>query len=459
MTDQRASKEIVASGPPKTITDLLKHEGWRNEIAGSMPKHCELDRFVNVVRATILRNPKLESCTISSISQCLRDCAALGMEPDVLLGRAYLIPYQNRSKQTVECQLIIGYRGLVELAYRSGKVKGIRAEVVHKKDKFVFELGLSPKLRHVPSLEDDPGPITHAYAVADLEGGIQQWTVMTNREILAIKNRSRAGHDGPWVTDFAEMAKKTVFRRLSKMLPLSTEFHDALSREDRSMESAGVFDRDPTTYECETCGARITARAAGLSKKAHGAMLCTACTPDTTPVRFDIEEEPAEDAPPAQETSEAPKAPETPPTPPPAKPAPKKTAPKKEAPAAPAKSSTPEHELVSCCAEHALNLKGHQEPMLVDPPDCPLCQAAVRKVDEDVQRGKPAPQKKPEAEGSPVIDQLASLLGRLKAAQAIRLFYSAGLQVPPEVDGELDLTSIEDENVAVLLKEAKKLGY
>jgi recombination protein RecT len=151
------------------------------------------------------------------------DCSALGIEPDNRM--AYLIPYGN------QCTLIIGYKALVALARRSGEISDIHADIVCANDVFEYSFGSEGKLIHKPKL-GDRGEVIAAYSFAKLKDGSSSYEVMDLDEVNAIKNRSKAGKSGPWVSDFAEMAKKTVFRRHSKWLPVSSEkMQEALEKD------------------------------------------------------------------------------------------------------------------------------------------------------------------------------------------------------------------------------------
>jgi recombination protein RecT len=128
--------------------------------------------------------------------------------------------------------LIIGYRGLIDLARRSGQISRIEAHPAYEKDRFKIQFGLNPILEHEPDLSGDPGPMILVYAVAELRDGTKQVEVMTKKQVDGIRARSKAGKSGPWVTDYDEMAKKTVVRRLCKYLPLSVELVTAFERDD-----------------------------------------------------------------------------------------------------------------------------------------------------------------------------------------------------------------------------------
>ena len=119
--------------------------------------------------------------------------------------------------------MIIGYKGMIDLARRSGQVLSLNAYAVREGDDFSFQLGLKPDIHDVPSLEADriKKPITYVYAVATLQGGGYQFEVMSRAEVEAV--RAKAKSKNIWNTYFEEMAKKTVIRRLFKYLPVSIE--------------------------------------------------------------------------------------------------------------------------------------------------------------------------------------------------------------------------------------------
>lgn len=211
-----------------TVRQLIGNDQFRAQIARALPAHLTPDRFLRVALTTVLRTPKLAQCDQASIANALLTCSQLGLEPDG--RRAHLIPYEDRKRGTVTCQLIIDYKGLVELAMRSGEVAMIHADVVCERDIFEYDRGEVTK--HVINFREPRGKPYAAYAMARFKNGATKYEVMTRDEIESIRSRSRAGQSGPWVTDWNEMAKKTVFRRLAKWLPLSPEYRDALDADD-----------------------------------------------------------------------------------------------------------------------------------------------------------------------------------------------------------------------------------
>jgi len=222
-----ATKAEVARPTTKVgeFNGILKQ--MKPQIQMALPRHLDVDRMLRIVLTTVQRTPKLLDCTRDSLLGCIVSCAQLGLEPDGLLGHAYLLPFFNSRRNITECQLIVGYKGLRKLAMQSGEVSSISARVVHEKDEFEYEYGLGEKLRHIPSDADDPGKLIYAYAIFRMKDGGHHFDVMTVREINRIRDRSKSYQankgSSPWTTDYDEMAKKTVFRRASKMAPASIE--------------------------------------------------------------------------------------------------------------------------------------------------------------------------------------------------------------------------------------------
>jgi len=253
---------VVAEEAPKVRLDrmLALIEAEQAKIMASLAADIPPKRFLAVARQAITRTPRLWECTPASILYALTAAAELGLEPSGLMGSAYLVPYKNRHTQRYEAQLIPGYRGLIGLARRSGEVRTIEAHVVRARDDFMFEYGSEQVLRHVPfvnltgeraepTVDDrgeprqgallDGGMYVAAYAFARLTSGEFQFEVMDVAAIEAVRKRSKAADDGPWVTDWAEMARKTPTRRLLKYLPLSVvDLQRALELEDMAESDA-----------------------------------------------------------------------------------------------------------------------------------------------------------------------------------------------------------------------------
>lgn len=206
---------------PKTkasnIVQQVLSDQFKKQLALAVPKHLNADRMARIAATEVRKNKALLNTEPTSFLGSVMQAAQLGLEPGSALGQAYLVPYGN------QCQLIIGYKGMIDLARRSGQVLSLNAYAVREGDDFNFQLGLKPDIHHVPRLEADriKKPITYVYAVATLKGGGYQFEVMSRAEVEAV--RAKAKSKNIWNSYFEEMAKKTVIRRLFKYLPVSIE--------------------------------------------------------------------------------------------------------------------------------------------------------------------------------------------------------------------------------------------
>lgn len=223
------SAELQSPAKPAralTIREQISDDYFKQQIAVALPKHMTPDRFVRVALTALLKTPKLLDCTKESVIECLLNCSALGIEPDG--RRAHLIPYGNK------CTLIVDYKGLVELAKRSGDVAGVFAQIVCDRDEFTWENG---EVTHRIDWRQARGEVYAVYSTVTFKDGSKQTDVMTKDEVEAIRKRSKAGSSGPWISDWNEMAKKTSFRRLSKWVTLSPEVADALDKDGDKFSS------------------------------------------------------------------------------------------------------------------------------------------------------------------------------------------------------------------------------
>lgn len=199
-------------------------ERIKPQIKMALPRGMDADQFVRTVMNLIQKTPKLATCTPNSILLSVSQAAELGLQFGTTLGHAYLVPYWDDKAKGNVAQLQIGWRGFIELARRSGLVRGILAEVVYEHDTFLLEKGLEPKLVHKPKMDGERGEAIGAYAVATFKDGYKDFEWMELRQIEHCRASSRAkSADSPWNTHWEEMARKTPIRRLCKRLPLSPE--------------------------------------------------------------------------------------------------------------------------------------------------------------------------------------------------------------------------------------------
>lgn len=236
---QAAGGQVANTRQPSDIASLMSSPKVKAQMALAMPKHMTADRMMRIALTEVRKVPALGKCNVESFMGSIMQCAQLGLEPGSALGHAYLLPFGNgkASDGKANCQLIIGYRGMIDLARRSGQIVSLTARTVHANDEFRYEFGLEETMTHKPA-EGERGPMTHVYAVAKLKGGGVQFDVMSRADVDAVKKQSKAGTNGPWVSHYDEMAKKTVIRRLFKYLPVSIEMQTAVSLDERA--EAGI---------------------------------------------------------------------------------------------------------------------------------------------------------------------------------------------------------------------------
>jgi recombination protein RecT len=219
--------------PARTVAAYL--DKMQSQIAKALPKHMNADRLARIALTTIRTNPKLLECNIESLMGAVMQSAQLGLEPN-MLGACYIIPYGK------EAQFQIGYRGMIDLARRSGHIQSISAHEVYTNDFFKLEYGLNERLEHIPwHLRDDekfaePGQLKGCYMVAKFKDGGYQTHYMSKAEIDQHRKRSKSSGNGPWVTDYVEMAKKTVVRSAWKWLPISIEVMKQVESSDESVK-------------------------------------------------------------------------------------------------------------------------------------------------------------------------------------------------------------------------------
>lgn len=217
-SDLSTALERAAETPrQRTTLDLLARS--RPEIAKLLPAGVTVERFERIVRTELRRTPLLAECDPQTFLGAVMHCAQLQLEPGPL-GLVYLVPF----KRVVT--LIVGYRGYVELAYRSGQVRDVQAELVHAGDVFRVVKGTSPKIIHEPAGAAADREIVAAYAVAHLRTAGTVSRVIYDEDWERARKSSQLGRDniGPWRDERAAMIRKTALRRLEPWLPKTGGF-------------------------------------------------------------------------------------------------------------------------------------------------------------------------------------------------------------------------------------------
>ncbi len=246
--------QVATTTAPEKRTMQSYIKTMEGEIKKALPSVITPERFTRMVLSAISTNPKLAVCTPKSFLGAMMTAAQLGLEVNTPLGQSWLIPFKNKGVDEVQFQ--IGYKGLIDLAYRSGEVELVQAHVVYENDTFECEYGLEPKLIHKPADKDRGEPIK-VYAMFKTKSGGYGFEVMSMDDVRRHAEKySQAYRTGfsPWKTSFEEMAKKTVLKRVLKYAPLKSDFvrgvvQDETIKTDISDDMYEVS--DTTVYEAE----------------------------------------------------------------------------------------------------------------------------------------------------------------------------------------------------------------
>lgn len=220
------------SNQPKNLNDYIK--SMEGEIKKALPSVITPERFTRMALTAVRTTPGLATCEPMSFLAAMMSAAQLGLEPNTPLGQAYLLPYKNSKKQITEVQFQIGYKGLIDLAYRSGEVEVVQAQCVYENDIFECEYGIEPKLRHIPA-DKERGNLVKVYAMFRTKSGGYGFEVMSiddiNRHAEKYSKAFKSSYS-PWKTSFEEMAKKTVLKKALKYAPLKSDFVHAAVQDE-----------------------------------------------------------------------------------------------------------------------------------------------------------------------------------------------------------------------------------
>lgn len=252
LIQKQGGQMSAAKAEKKTMQAYIK--AMEPAIKKALPSVITPERFTRMVLSALSSTPKLAECSPQSFLAAMMTAAQLGVEPNTALGQAYLLPYRNHGQ--MECQFQLGYKGLIDLAYRSGEVSVIQAHTVYENDVFEYELGMDPKLRHVPA-KADRGEAVAYYAMFKTKDGGYGFEVMSVDDVQRHAQRyskSYGSGTSPWRSNFDEMAKKTVLKRALKYAPLKSDFvrgvaQDETIKAELSDEMYAV--PDETVFEAE----------------------------------------------------------------------------------------------------------------------------------------------------------------------------------------------------------------
>jgi recombination protein RecT len=242
---------VKALQPWKRAVGILQNEG-KSRLQDDLPAHIDAGHMIRSFVAAVRGNDKLAECTLDSLLDGIATAAQLGLVLTPSMGHAALVPYRNRG--VYEAQFQPMYQGLMDLAYRTGRVGKIIGRAVYEGDYFEWRQGTTEKIDHRPGDEADPAKLTHTYAVAWITGADEPVFVVLNRaQIDRAEKLSKASYQGrPWQVHYEAMAIKTAVKRLSKFIPKAPEdrasvmFANAVQYDD-----IGKIDRTPKKINVE----------------------------------------------------------------------------------------------------------------------------------------------------------------------------------------------------------------
>lgn len=240
---------VTQQKKPQTLQDYVQR--MSSQIKLALPANLTPDRFQRIVLTAISSNPKLQECTPQSFLGAMMTAAQLGVEPNTPLGQGYLIPRKNKQGIS-ECTFQLGYKGLIDLAYRSGEIVNIGAYTVYRNDEFHVQFGLNPDITHVPAMTGRGDPIAF-YAYYRTKDGGFGFDVMSVEDVRThakqFSESVKHGWSSPWDSNFEEMAKKTVLKKVLKYAPLSTEVASKIGMDETVHDTISAnMTEEPITY-------------------------------------------------------------------------------------------------------------------------------------------------------------------------------------------------------------------
>lgn len=216
-----------------TTADWIYSSHFRQTLGDIIPKHLNTDRICRIALNEFRKNPTLQECTVQSFLGAIINATTVGLEIGEVLGHAYLIPREDKFDKTKICQFHLGYKGMIELANRSGVL--VTANLVYPGDEYEAVWGNEERLKHVMK------PINRdkflcGYAYIRTKDDKFKMHIMYPDEIESIRQRSPTAYKtySPWMKDFNAMAKKTVIRQLFKFMPISVEISKAVALDEQA---------------------------------------------------------------------------------------------------------------------------------------------------------------------------------------------------------------------------------
>lgn len=258
MTEQQSS--AVAVREQSAIERVrVAVESRIGDIASILPPSMDAARFVRVSLMAVSKNPGLLECDRASIVMSIIEAAEVGLEPTGGVGGAHLVPFRDKQGNK-HAQLIYDYRGLQYLI-REGGGGEVKTVLVYEGDIFkVYQGTERPRIHHTPRFQtEDPAKVTYVYAVP-LDHP-EKFEVMSRTQVEAVRARSKAANNGPWVTDWGPQARKTVLKRIAAWLPLKPSARQAIDNDTQRELSWNADDDSGEPVRSRTTEVRDRIRA------------------------------------------------------------------------------------------------------------------------------------------------------------------------------------------------------
>jgi recombination protein RecT len=242
---------VVTIAPAKPMDRFKAELGARQQMLTTLlPEGMKVEKFQAIVVTAVADNMDLLDVDRNSLIKACLQAAELGLVLNKSMAEADILKVWNNKIRKYEAQFRPRYKGLMKLALQTGEVLKIESRIVYENDEFEIIEGTSAGIVHKRKLSGR-GDMIGAYCVWTLRNGESQFEVMSKEEILAIRDRSSSKTKdgkvvGPWVTDEAEMWRKTVVRRATKYMPMSPEIARAVHADNvaEGVVEADEFDGD-----------------------------------------------------------------------------------------------------------------------------------------------------------------------------------------------------------------------
>lgn len=262
-------KDVPQAANRESILTLIRSNDLKERLRTLLPAHLckteeDLSRYRMMIETEIKRQPKILECTPGSFFNSLLQIVQLGLSPLLHNQHAYLIPYRNNKTNQTDCQMQVGWRGLVFLAKKNKELTNIWSTLVYRDDEIIVTHGTAPSIHHTSTFSSrGDKDITGVYACASYKDGTTAFELLSREECESIRNRSQAvkgGRDTPWNTDFGEMCRKTAIKRLCKHLPYNDALDSAIYFDNQSEREINVLDEEKPRSSVDVLKQRLASQ-------------------------------------------------------------------------------------------------------------------------------------------------------------------------------------------------------